>query len=89
MSAPRTWPGISNGEWLINSNTPTATQHDPAAPGAFGLLTHHPSFGSDGSNCGTSPFILVRPGQLDQQAVVEPLVLRLTADFQRSPSRTV
>ena len=22
MSAPRTWPGISNGEWLINSNTP-------------------------------------------------------------------
>ena len=26
---------------------PTAAQHDPAPPGAFGLPTHHPIFGSE------------------------------------------
>ena len=37
----------------------------------------------DGSDCRTSPFVLVRPDRLDQQAVVEPVVLRLTADNRR------
>jgi hypothetical protein len=41
---------------------------------------------SDGSNCGTNSFMLVRRGQLDQQAVVEPLVLRLAADKWRTDS---
>src|SRR6476659_1904820 len=36
-----------------------------------------------GSDCGTSTYVLVRPGRLDQQAVVEPVVLRLTADNRR------
>jgi hypothetical protein len=38
---------------------------------------------SDGMKSGTYPFALVRLDQLDQQAVVEPLILRLTADNRR------
>jgi hypothetical protein len=41
---------------------------------------------SDGSDCGTMPFALVRLDQVDQQADVEPLVLRLTADNRRTDS---
>src|SRR6476659_5371348 len=36
-----------------------------------------------GSDCGTSTYVLVRPDKLDQQAVVEPVVPRLTADKWR------
>src|SRR6478609_6912228 len=38
---------------------------------------------SVGSDCGTSTYVLVRPDKLDQQAVVEPVVPRLTADKWR------
>ena len=38
---------------------------------------------SDGMKSGTYPFALVRLDQLDQQVVVEPLILRLTADNRR------
>jgi hypothetical protein len=37
-------------------------------------------------HCGTSSSGLARRGQLDQQAVVQPLVLRLTADSRRTDS---
>ena len=38
------------------------------------------------TDCGTMLFALVRLDQVDQQAVVEPLVLRLTADNRRTDS---
>ena len=41
---------------------------------------------SDGTDCGTSPFVLVRLDKVDQYAVVEPVVLRLTADNRRTDS---
>ena len=41
---------------------------------------------SDGSSCGTDPFVLVRPDKLAQQSVVEPLVPTLTADNRRTDS---
>ena len=44
---------------------------------------------SDGSHCGTSSFILVRPDKLDPRVVVEPVVPRLTADNRRIDSTPI
>jgi hypothetical protein len=44
---------------------------------------------SDGSDCGTSSFILVRPDKLDQRVVVEPVVPTLMADNRRIDSTPI
>src|SRR6476660_6976798 len=74
--------------------TPTASQQ--STENRHGRQTGHrqrsapprwpPLRPSDESDCGTNPFVWAQPDQVEQQRVVEPLVLRLTADNRRRDS---